>query len=42
MGVGQALVDGNYRPGVDVDVPRLHALGRDWIRRHGDIDREAA
>jgi len=37
MGPGQILIDGNYRPDPEVNIDRLHELGRDWIRRHGNL-----
>jgi hypothetical protein len=40
MGAGQVLIAGNYRP-LDgnsmIDVPKLHDLGKHWIKRHGDL-----
>ncbi len=43
MGQGQTLVDGNYAPDRDIDVPALNTLGEFWIRHHKDLpDPEAA
>ncbi|HKI74149.1 MAG TPA: DUF4381 domain-containing protein [Pseudomonadales bacterium] len=43
MGAGQVLIQGNYqpRPEENVDVTRLHDIGRHWIRRHRKLERAA-
>lgn len=42
MGEGQVLVDVNYQPSPNADIQQLHQLGRLWIKRHGEVERDAA
>jgi hypothetical protein len=34
MGEAEALIDGNYRPDISVDVERLHLVAKSWIQKH--------
>lgn len=37
MGEGQSLINGNYIEKPSADVHKLHQLGREWIRNHGEL-----
>ncbi|MCB1691753.1 MAG: DUF4381 domain-containing protein [Pseudomonadales bacterium] len=41
MGAGQALIAGSYEREPEVDVDRLHELGRYWIREHRKLEQTA-
>jgi len=34
MGEAEALIDGNYRPDISVDVECLHMVAKSWIQKH--------
>lgn len=34
LGAPEALIDGHYRPGLDIDVPALSSAALQWINRH--------